>query len=59
MSMTSHTHRTHDPDRHDHVHGDGCGHRAVTHEDHLDYLHDGHWHAPHDGHYDEHTNLDR
>ena len=51
-------HRPHDPTEHDHVHGDGCGHRMVSHEDHLDYLHDGHWHASHDGHYDEHLNID-
>ena len=52
------THRHHEPSEHDHVHGDGCGHRAVSHDDHLDYLHDGHWHAPHAGHYDEHIDLD-
>jgi len=51
-------HRPHDPFDHDHVHGDGCGHRAVVHDDHFDYLHDGHWHAPHDDHYDEHLNPD-
>jgi len=51
-------HRTHDPSDHDHVHGDGCGHRAVVHDDHVDYLHDGHWHAAHDDHYDEHLNPD-
>jgi hypothetical protein len=56
-SMTN-QHRPHDPTEHDHVHGDGCGHRAVPHDEHLDYLHNGHWHAPHDGHYDEHLNLD-
>ena len=32
-----------------------CGHRAVAHEDHVDYLHDGHRHAPHGAHYDEHS----
>ena len=51
-------HRHHDPGDHDHVHGEGCGHRAVPHDDHVDYLHDGHWHAPHEGHYDEHIDLD-
>jgi zinc transport system permease protein len=51
-------HRPHDPFDHDHVHGDECGHRAVVHDDHMDYLHDGHWHAPHDDHYDEHLNPD-
>jgi len=43
-------HHPHDPFDHDHVHGDGCGHRAVVHDDHFEYLHDGHWHAPHDDH---------
>ena len=45
-------HATHDA--HDHVHGDGCGHEAVQHGDHVDYLHDGHRHAAHGDHYDEH-----
>ena len=45
------THRTHDS--HDHVHGPGCGHPAVKHGDHVDYLHDGHLHHAHDGHVDE------
>ncbi|HET7689739.1 MAG TPA: metal ABC transporter permease [Nocardioidaceae bacterium] len=42
------------PETHDHEHGPDCGHQAVTHGDHVDYLHDGHRHAPHGGHYDEH-----
>ena len=46
------THREH-PD-HAHVHGDGCGHVAVPHDDHVDYVHDGHRHAAHDGHWDDH-----
>jgi hypothetical protein len=29
---------------HSHVHGANCGHRAIRHGDHLDYLHDGHLH---------------
>ncbi len=41
-------------ERHDHEHGPGCGHAAVDHGDHVDYLHDGHRHAVHQGHYDEH-----
>jgi hypothetical protein len=57
--MTNPLHRTHDLAEHDHVHGHECGHRAIPHDDHLDYLHHGHWHAPHDGHYDEHPALDR
>jgi zinc transport system permease protein len=49
------------PDRHEiasnghlHEHGPDCGHVAVPHEDHVDYVHDGHRHAPHGKHYDEH-----
>ena len=42
------------PEDHAHVHGDDCGHRAVEHGDHIDYVHDGHRHAPHGEHYDEH-----
>ena len=41
-------------ERHDHEHGLECGHPALSHGDHVDYLHDGHRHAPHEGHYDEH-----
>jgi hypothetical protein len=40
---------------HPHVHGPGCGHTAITHHDHIDYLHDGHLHHPHDDHVDEHA----
>ena len=25
---------------HDHEHGPGCGHVAIKHGDHIDYLHD-------------------
>ncbi len=42
------------PEEHGHVHGPGCGHLAVRHGDHVDYVHDGHRHASHGGHYDEH-----
>jgi hypothetical protein len=38
----------------DHEHGEGCGHEAVPHEDHVDYVHDGHRHWFHEGHWDEH-----
>lgn len=38
---------------HDHVHGAGCGHTAIRHGDHVDYLHDGHLHHAHEGHVDE------
>jgi zinc transport system permease protein len=39
---------------HPHEHGPDCGHLAVPHDDHVDYIHDGHRHAPHGEHYDEH-----
>jgi zinc transport system permease protein len=42
------------PEQHQHRHGDDCGHPAVPHGDHVDYVHDGHRHAQHGGHYDEH-----
>lgn len=29
---------------HAHQHGPSCGHTAVKHGDHVDYLHDGHLH---------------
>ncbi|MBV9703017.1 MAG: helix-turn-helix transcriptional regulator [Methylobacteriaceae bacterium] len=29
---------------HPHKHGPGCGHIAIKHGDHVDYLHDGHLH---------------
>ncbi len=45
----------HDPtESHPHIHGPGCGHPAVAHGDHVDYVHDGHRHAAHGRHYDEH-----
>ncbi|MGZ4965214.1 MAG: hypothetical protein ACXWBP_00245 [Limisphaerales bacterium] len=40
-----------------HVHGPNCGHQAVPHGDHVDYLVDGHLHHPHDGHCDDHGEL--
>ncbi len=49
---------TADPHAHhtvaEHAHGEGCGHEAVQHGDHVDYVHDGHRHAQHGDHYDEH-----
>jgi hypothetical protein len=45
-------HATHQ--NHDHQHGDDCGHLAVRHGDHTDYVHDGHRHAAHAGHWDDH-----
>jgi zinc transport system permease protein len=41
-------------DEHPHDHGRDCGHVAVRHGDHVDYVHDGHRHAVHEKHYDEH-----
>jgi zinc transport system permease protein len=41
-------------ERHVHEHDDQCGHPAVPHDDHVDYLHEGHLHARHERHYDEH-----
>jgi hypothetical protein len=39
----------------EHEHGPGCGHTAVQHEGHTDYLQDGHLHHPHGDHVDEHV----
>ncbi|MDX6375131.1 MAG: zinc transport system permease protein [Nocardioidaceae bacterium] len=45
----------HEPTEHSqHQHGPDCGHVAVRHGDHVDYVHDGHRHAEHGAHYDEH-----
>lgn len=37
-----------------HVHGPGCGHEAVPHGDHVDYIVDGRLHHPHGDHCDDH-----
>lgn len=39
---------------HAHEHGPGCGHTAVQHGDHIDYLHDGHLHHQTAGEVEEH-----
>lgn len=39
---------------HQHAHNQQCGHKAVQHGDHVDYVHDGHLHAAHADHWDEH-----
>jgi zinc transport system permease protein len=39
---------------HPHQHGPGCGHPALGHGDHTDFLHAGHRHAQHADHWDEH-----
>ena len=49
---TEELHAEHTPVEHEH--GSDCGHEAVPHVDHVDYLHDGHKHAAHGDHYDEH-----
>jgi hypothetical protein len=41
----------------DHVHGPGCGHEAVPHGDHVDFLVEGHLHHPHGGHCDDHGQV--
>jgi hypothetical protein len=41
-----------------HVHGPDCGHPAVPHGDHVDYLVDGHLHRPHGGHCDDHGRIE-
>ncbi|HEV3082290.1 MAG TPA: helix-turn-helix domain-containing protein, partial [Gemmataceae bacterium] len=42
-----------------HKHGPGCGHEAVPHGDHTDYLVEGHLHHPHGGHCDDHGQVQR
>ena len=42
-----------------HKHGPGCGHEAVPHGDHVDYLVGGHLHHPHGGHCDDHGPVQR
>ena len=44
-----HTHANHQ-----HVHGEGCGHTAVKHGDHIDYIVNGRLHHPHGDHCDDH-----
>jgi hypothetical protein len=48
MSCTTHK-------EHEHKHDSNCGHKAVKHDEHTDYLHDGHLHHVHDDHIDEHS----
>jgi hypothetical protein len=38
----------------DHHHGPGCGHEAIPHGDHIDYLVDGRLHHAHGDHCDDH-----
>jgi hypothetical protein len=39
------------------MHGDDCGHVAVPHGDHVDYLVEGRLHRPHEEHCDDHGPL--
>lgn len=43
-----------DEDCGEHVHGPDCGHEAVPHGDHIDYIVDGRLHHPHGDHCDDH-----
>jgi len=36
------------------THGSGCGHTALKHKLHVDYLHDSHLHRPYHSHSDSH-----
>ncbi|TKB57566.1 hypothetical protein [Ferrimonas aestuarii] len=38
----------------DHVHGPGCGHQAIQHGDHVDYIVNGRLHHQHGDHCDDH-----
>jgi hypothetical protein len=40
-----------------HRHGPDCGHEAVPHGNHIDYLVDGRLHHPHGDHCDDHGPL--
>ena len=51
-SVHTSTHTVHEA--REHTLGAGCGHVAVPHGDHVDYVHVGHRHAAHDSHWDEH-----
>jgi hypothetical protein len=41
-----------------HVHGPGCGHEAVPHGDHVDYIVNGRLHHQHGDHCDDHGKVD-
>jgi hypothetical protein len=42
-----------------HKHGPGCGHEAVPHGDHTDYLVGGHLHHPCGNHCDDHGKVQK
>lgn len=52
MSTVTDTHAEHTVTEHEH--GGDCGHEAVKHDDHVDYVHGEHRHALHSDHYDAH-----
>lgn len=54
MSTTDHCVHVCAGHDHDHVHSAECGHEAVKHDDHVDYVVDGHLHHAHAGHCDDH-----
>ncbi len=41
-----------------HAHGPNCGHDAIPHGDHVDYVVSGHLHHPHAGHCDDHGKVE-
>jgi len=40
-----------------HRHGPDCGHEAIPHGEHVDYLVGGRLHQPHGGHCDDHGSV--
>ncbi|MFT6835781.1 MAG: hypothetical protein ACJA0H_001821 [Francisellaceae bacterium] len=42
----------------EHKHGADCGHEAVPHGDHVDYIVDGRLHHPHGDHCDDHGPIE-
>ncbi len=43
--------------KNEHAHNSKCGHAAVPHAGHLDYLVEGHLHHAHNSHCDDHGTL--
>src|SRR5579859_5322530 len=41
-----------------HTHGPTCGHEAIPHGDHVDYVVAGHLHHPHGMHCDDHGKVE-
>lgn len=40
-----------------HKHSANCGHAAIPHGNHIDYIVAGHLHSPHQGHCDDHGKI--